>query len=74
MGEGLVLDGTVRFQVSLPVRARVRLLRNGLVVAQGVDRHLVVVSHERGAYRVEAYRRHAGRERGWIFSNPIYVE
>jgi hypothetical protein len=28
---------------------------------------------EAGVYRIEAYRRHLGRRRAWIFSNPIYV-
>lgn len=74
MGEGLVLDDMVELRVSLPSQARMRLLRNGQLVAQELGHQLVLMSHERGVYRVEAYRRHAGQERGWIFSNPIYVE
>ena len=26
-----------------------------------------------GAYRVQAFKRYAGRKRGWVYSNPIYV-
>jgi hypothetical protein len=74
MGETLAFQGRIELRVSVPDRARLRLLRNGQPVAQTVDHQLVAIGHEPGVYRVEAYRRHAGRERGWIFGNPIYVE
>ena len=74
MGETLPFRDRVGLRVSAPQRARLRLLRDGQLVAQTVGRHLVSMNHTPGVYRVEAYRRHAGRERGWIFSNPIYVE
>ncbi|MFN2182724.1 MAG: CehA/McbA family metallohydrolase [Anaerolineae bacterium] len=74
MGESLPFEGTVELRVSVPERARLRLLRNGQVIAQTVESRLTAISHVPGVYRVEAYQRHAGRERGWIFSNPIYVE
>jgi len=74
MGETLAFRDRVELRVSVPDRARLRLLRDGQLVAQAVDSHLVSISHVPGVYRLEAYRRHAGRERGWIFSNPIYVE
>jgi hypothetical protein len=74
MGETLAFRDRVELRISTPGRARIRLLRNGQVLAQTLDRSLVSISHAPGVYRVEAYRRHAGRERGWVFSNPIYVE
>ena len=74
MGETLAFRDRVELRVSAPGRARLRLLRDGGVVAQAVDSRLVSVNYAPGVYRVEAYRRYAGRERGWIFSNPIYVE
>ena len=74
MGEILAFRDRVELRISVPQPARLRLLRDGQVVAQAVDSRLAMLSHEPGVYRVEAYRRHAGRERGWIFSNPIYVE
>jgi hypothetical protein len=74
MGETLAFRDRVELRVSVPDRARLRLLRNGELVAQAMDSHLVSIAHAPGVYRLEAYRRHAGRERGWIFSNPIYVE
>ena len=74
MGETLAFKDSVEVRVSLPGRARMRLLRDGQLVAQAMGSHLASISHVPGVYRLEAYRRHAGRERGWIFSNPIYVE
>jgi hypothetical protein len=73
MGETLALQETVELRVSAPNRARLRLLRDGRAVAETFDDRLVVLSHQPGAYRVEAHLRYRGRQRGWIFGNPIYV-
>jgi hypothetical protein len=73
MGETLTLENTLELRMTTPSRARLRLLRNGKVVAQAQDGHLALLTHSPGVYRVEAYRRYAGRQRGWIFGNPIYV-
>jgi hypothetical protein len=80
MGEALALDGTVELRASTPLRGsrtaarrRMRLLRNGDVVAATQGDHLALVTHAPGAYRVEVECRHAGRWRGWIYGNPIYV-
>jgi hypothetical protein len=67
-------DSPWRFEVTVPDRARVRLLRNGEPVAQADGRTLRFASQLPGVYRVEAWRRYRGKARGWIFSNPIYVE
>jgi hypothetical protein len=50
-----------------------RLVRNGLVVAQAQGMRLIYNTLEPGVYRVEAYRRYHFRDRGWIYSNPIRV-
>ncbi len=73
MGETLALQETVELRVSTPSRARLRLLRDGQVVAETHDDRLVLHSYRPGVYRAEAYRRFRGRRRGWIFSNAIYV-
>jgi hypothetical protein len=73
MGETLAMAGTVELRVTCPRPAEMRLVRDGQVVVQAQGERLTLVAHEGGVYRVEAYRRHAGRRRGWIFSNPIYV-
>jgi len=73
MGESLAVHGSLELHVSCPRPARVRLLRDGQVVAQARGERLDLVTHQAGVYRVEVTRRYAGRWRGWIFSNPIYV-
>jgi hypothetical protein len=73
MSETLTLHGTVEMRTTCPRPAELRLLRDGYPVAHTQGKGLTLVTHQRGVYRVEAYRRHAGRRRGWIFSNPIYV-
>jgi hypothetical protein len=74
MGETLKRQGTVYLHVKTPGRAWIRLLRDGQLVAENRGDGLEVMTHEPGVYRVEVYRRHAGRQRGWIFGNPIYVQ
>lgn len=73
MGESLILQNSLELRVTVPARARLRLLRDGQVVTETRGEHLALMSHQPGVYRVEAYCRYAGRQRGWIFSNPIYV-
>lgn len=73
MGEALSLHANLELRVTVPARARLRLVRDGQTLAETTGDRLAFVSHRPGVYRVEAYRRHAGRQRGWILSNPIYV-
>jgi len=73
MGEDVRLSGEVTLEVSSPLRAELRLLRNGQTVAQTEGTGLRYTTGESGVYRVEAHRRHLGRRRGWVFTNPIYV-
>lgn len=73
MGDSIRLDGLVTLRAATPLTARIRLLRNGCEVAHAWGRRLSHQTDAPGVYRVEAYRRHGMRERGWLFSNPIYV-
>lgn len=73
MGETLALAGSLEIQAAVPAEAWMRLLRDGQPVAETQGRRLVWRGHRPGVYRLEAYRRFAGRQRGWIFANPIYV-
>jgi hypothetical protein len=74
LGDELSLRGGVTLHAQLPDFAEIRLLKDGqpeqvMGNAQSLTYHVA----EAGVYRVEAYRRHLGRRRGWIFSNPIYI-
>jgi hypothetical protein len=73
MGDELVRRGAVRFDIRCPAQGTIQLFRDGHIIAnkRGWDlQHLTV---EPGVYRVEVYRPFRFMNRGWIFSNPIYV-
>ncbi len=63
----------VELKISTPLRAEIRLLRDGNVIATRRGQRLDYLISEPGVYRVECYRAYKTRWRGWIFSNPIYV-
>lgn len=73
LGDEVSAHGTVRFRAQAPTRAHLRLIHNGFCVAETVGTTLEHVSRAPGVYRVEAYRSYLFRERGWIYSNPIFV-
>jgi hypothetical protein len=74
MGDEINLDQGVTFQINLPQRNACRLLRNGKVVKSWSKREICsYITTEPGVYRVEVYRNYYGKQRAWIFSNPIYV-
>ena len=67
--EGMTLD----LHVKSPEVADTRILRNGRVVTQGQTAALTYQVRDPGVYRVEVWKQRWGKPRGWIFSNPIYV-
>jgi hypothetical protein len=73
MGDTLTLQNTATLTVSSPRRARLRLLKDGQVIAQTSGKNLAQQIDEPGVYRVEAYRYYWGWRRGWVYTNPIYV-
>jgi hypothetical protein len=74
MGETITARFGVTLQVKLPSRANIMLLRNGEQIRRWEDSEAAVHTViEPGAYRVEVYRLFQGKQRGWIFSNPIFV-
>lgn len=74
MGDTLLLHGSAKLQVASPRPAQLRLLKDGRLVAEVWGQTLTWSTREPGVYRVEVYRRFWGWQRGWIFSNPIYIE
>lgn len=74
MGEAVKLDAGATLQISAPARCNIRLIYNGQTVATATNEtHLTHIPIEPGAYRVECTIQFAGKERGWIYSNPIYL-
>jgi hypothetical protein len=73
MGDTLTLHHSATLQIFSPQSALLRLLKDGQVIAQTDGQILNWQADRPGVYRVEAYRRFWGRQRGWVFTNPIYV-
>ena len=74
MGDQLQIGFGVTLQAKLPRRANIRLLRNGISVAEWKNAEAAVhTATEPGAYRVESSVFYKGKTRGWIYSNPIYI-
>lgn len=74
MGDEMPLSTGATLQIKAPSRCRIRVIRHGEVVAE-VEResNLTYIPDEPGAYRVECHTFYEGEERGWIYSNPIYL-
>ena len=75
IGEEMPLGAAgATLQVKTPARCRIRIIRHGSVVAEAErDTNLAYAPSEPGAYRVEGHILYEGQERGWIYSNPIYL-
>ncbi len=74
MGDKVQLDAGATLQVKTPVPADIRLIYEGAVVASNENKtYLTYIPTEGGAYRVECSLPFAGKKRGWIYSNPIYL-
>ena len=74
MGDEIKLRMGATLQVTTPTKANIRLIRHGELVASAERAtHLLHIPTTPGAYRVECLLSHLGQERGWIYSNPIYL-
>jgi len=73
MGSQVPFAHDLALEVTSPLKAELRLLRDGQLVAMESGKELRYRASESGVYRVEAYRRHLFQKRGWVFTNPIYV-
>ncbi len=73
MGGQIPFVDDLVLEITSPLKAELRLLRDGQLVAVERGKELRYVVCESGVYRVEAYRRRLFQRRGWVFTNPIYV-
>ena len=73
-GDELQAHGRVCFRVQAPADAYLCLKLNGFCIAEAYGRRLEHLSDAPGVYRVEAHRTHCFKKRGWIYSNPIFIE
>ncbi|MEN6480711.1 MAG: CehA/McbA family metallohydrolase [Anaerolineaceae bacterium] len=75
LGETIPFRSSVTLQVKTPENAEIRLIHNGKIRKIWHNQHICsFTTHEPGFYRVECYLNYLGKRRGWIFSNPIFVE
>ena len=74
MGEKIITDEAVTLQGIFPSIADIKLIKDGECIKSFRGRNFTHITSEPGVYRVEAYRKFLGKLRGWIFSNPIYIE
>lgn len=71
--EGEILEA-VTLQVRLPIPTEFRLIQDGRVIKTWQNTQIgAYITNQPGVYRVEAFIRYMGKQRGWIFSNPIYL-
>jgi hypothetical protein len=74
LGESFTLKDGATARINLPEAANIRLLHNGRVISEQKNANRLTYSiSQPGVYRVECSLYFLGEERGWIFSNPIYV-
>ena len=74
MGETISIDSEVKFNISVPGNAAVRLIREGEIIRKWKNE--TIINHTDnlpGVYRVECSIKYFGKTRRWIYSNPIYV-
>lgn len=75
MGESHRFEKKMKIRVILPHSANCIILKDGNEYNRIFGKKdITAVVPSPGIYRVECYRRFLGRRRGWIFSNPIYIE
>ena len=70
---GDAIEGGATLQAKFPSSAQIKLIKDGKCIKSIHADTLLHVTDGPGVYRVEAYKQYLGKQRGWIFSNPIYV-
>ncbi|MFZ0545702.1 MAG: CehA/McbA family metallohydrolase [Candidatus Promineifilaceae bacterium] len=74
LGDEIKLDAGATLQVRAPAKCHIRLIHCGETIAEISNAtNLTHIPIDPGAYRVECRISYNGRERGWIYSNPIYL-
>jgi hypothetical protein len=73
LGDEVKLAPPARLVAQFPVPCHIRLLNGGTVISERSADRLEYDVASPGVYRVEGWLELGGEERGWIYSNPIYV-
>lgn len=74
MGGRIRLGHGVTLQIVAPQIGDIRLIKDGQVIVKETENaYRTYIAKEPGVYRAEAYINFKGKQRGWVFSNPITV-
>jgi len=75
MGESHPFEKNLMLLVNLPYSADCIIFKNGSQYHRSSGKNDIEIEvSSAGIYRIECYKKFLGRKRGWIFSNPIYIE
>ena len=75
MGDVISAKGGITLQIRLPFRTECHLIKDGKRIKSWRKReNCTHITSEPGVYRAEVYIQYKGKRRGWIYSNPIYVQ
>lgn len=74
IGEEISLNKGITFQIRLPHTCECHLIKDGQLIKIWREHDACTyIVNQPGVYRVECYINYLAAQRGWIFSNPIYV-
>ena len=73
MGGAAEFTGGSRLRAEFPVSCHIRLMSGGKVIAEVYADRLEWKVTGPGVYRIEGWLPLDGEERGWVYSNPIYI-
>ena len=69
MGDEAYFRGPLELEVTLPWKAHLSVIRNGVAIERSEEKDLMFTADSPGVYRIEA--RLDGKP--WIYTNPIYL-
>lgn len=73
LGSEVPLAAGLKLRSEAPLAGKIKLVRNGEIVAEQTGHTLEYAVDQPGNYRLEVWLTLAGEDRPWILSNPIYV-
>jgi len=73
MGDEIPYEPGARIEARSPVPCKLRLMEGGRIVAEATGDRLEAGIEAPGVYRVEGWLTLDGEDRGWVYTNPIYV-
>ena len=73
MGDIFLLDREALLDVRVPLRSRIRIVKDGVLFQERIGPSVSCSIRQPGIYRIEVFVNIYGMYRPWIFSNPVYV-